>query len=277
MARAMRRRPARGRKPNRRVRRARVAKRGGRKASLAPTNQHATIVESLATANIFSDRPYNATFQLSQFFRASALAKNFRFYRAKKVKWEYMPLYNTFQENIQGSNSVGKPQFYMMMNRDQNNAYTGLTPTQALFSIQCAGADPTPFTKNREIIYRPNWCSPGLTAIKQSVEGVVDVVSLGNKAQYGWLPTPIFDAYFNPDTPSFPVDSIGSNYDITASLNAGVVYNGHYFYIQQSNEPLNKVGTVVVTVEWEFKGGKQLYGSPPTVSAPHEDVSGAEL
>jgi len=268
MARAMRRKPA--RKPNRRVRRARVAKRSGRKASLKPSNQYATIVETLQSNNIFSDTGYTAQFTLSNFFRATTLAKNFLFYRAKKVKWEYMPLYNTFQEGLLGANSVGKPQFYMMMNRAQDSGFLNLATQPAkLFSIQCAGADPTPFVKNKEIIYRPNWCSPGLTALQRDSSGtLISNVALGSKAQYGWLPTPDADAFNIPDSPNFINIASGSSYTTAPQLNAGVVYNGHNFYIQQSNEPLNKVGTVICTVEWEFKGGKQLYAVLPSEEPP---------
>lgn len=258
----------RARKPARKAPR-RVRGHRNRKAGLQPTRQYATIVETLASNDVFSDTPYQGVFQLSQFFRATTLAKNFQYYRAKKVKWEYMPLYNTFQEG-NSTGTVGKPQMYFLMNRDQDKKFNTLAPVDALFSIQCAGADPTPFVKNKEIIYKPNWCSPGLNAIYATAQPtdppsylLNNVVSLGLKKQYGWLPTPNNDAWQNAYTPNFPLESIPANGSVAGVLNnAAVMYNGHNFYIQQENEPDTIVGKVICTVEWEFKGGKQFYATP---------------
>ena len=272
VARMRRPRPAkRGKKGPKRVAR----KRGARKAGLSLNNQYATIVETLATNDIFSDTPYQATFNLSQFFRATTLAKNFKFYRAKKVKWEYMPLYNTFQENNSVA-AVGKPQMYIMMDRDQDTKFQSLSAPNALFSIQCAGADPVPFVKNREIIYKPNWCSPGLTAVgytpgvPPAPQTVNAVYSLGLKKQFGWLPTPNKDAWQSPDASNSVQNPLSgfTNIGMAPILNGAVVYNGHNLYIQQDNDPEVPVGKCVVTVEWEFKGGKQLYAVPVVADAP---------
>jgi len=254
------------RKAPRRVRRRVAKRRGGKKSGLKITNQYATIVESLASNDVFSDRPYQSIFSLSQFYRATTVAKNFMFYRAKSVKWEYMPLYNTFQQN-NSVPAVGKPQFYFMMNRTQDTKLSGYSSVDALFSIQCAGTDPVPFTSNKEIIYKPNWCSPGLTAVSGTdVPPVVSqVVSLGNKKQFGWLPTPNADAWATPQTllhPAGPTGLSTAGYTMSDIFPGGVVYNGHNIYIQQSNEPDVPVAKVIVTVEWEFKGGKQLYAPP---------------
>jgi len=255
-------------------------RRGGRKASLSINNQRATIVETLAANDVFPDTPYQATFNLSQFFRATTVAKNFKFYRAKKVKWEYMPLYNTFQENNAVA-AVGQPQFYFMMDRDQDTKFQSLAPIDALFSIQTTGADPTPFTKNKEIIYTPNWCSPGLTAVGYTAgtppnpNTINAVYSLGLKKQFGWLPTPNKDAWQNPETVNEAQNPLSgfSNVAMSQILNGAVVYNGHNLYIQQDNDPEVPIGKCIITVEWEFKGGKQLYATPiPTLSQPSESA-----
>lgn len=271
--RAARRRPA--RRPRRKAPAARRGRKGAKKARFNPNKQYATIVETLAANDIYSDVPYQSAFTLANFFRATTLAKNFKFYRAKSVKWEYMPLYNTFQEN-NSVPAVGKPQMYIMMNRDQDTKFANLPASQALFSIQCAGADPSPFTKNREIIYRPNWCSPGLTAVGVTKtigepDTVNAVYSLGMKAQYGWLPTPNEDAWQNPaasNIPQNPLIGVLSTSEMAPILNGGVVYNGHNLYVQQDNDPGVVTGKCICTVEWEFKGGKQLYASFPSVDAP---------
>jgi len=272
-------RPRRMRKPTRPRRRVgRVAKRNGRKkAGLSVSNQHATIVETIEFADIKSDSPYQATFNLAQFYRATTIAKNFQFYRANKVKWEYMPLYNTFQQSNSGA-VVAKPQMYFVMNRDQDPFWAQRAPVDALFSMQSCGADPVGFTKNREIIYKPNWCSPGLTAVTTNgllnPPPVTSVISLGLKKQFGWLPTPNIDGYNKPNALNDVANPIGDyGYIMAQTANAGVLYNGHNHYIEQENEPNVPVAKLICTVEWQFKLPKENYHSPIGLT----DVSGATL
>lgn len=232
-----------------------------KKSGLNPSNQYATIVESVEANELVADNGYHSTFNLSQFFRATTIAKNFQFYRAKKVKWEYMPLYNTFQE----SNSVavvGKPQVYFMMNRDQDPYWSLLPASAQLQSLQSAGADPKAFTKNLEIVYKPNWCSPGLSAysLNTSNATINSVVSLGMRKQFGWLPTPNKDVWNAPDKANFTQNPVGAfGYTTAPTLNGAVIYNGHNLYIQQDNDAEVPVCKLIITVEWEFKLGKQNY------------------
>ena len=265
------------RRPSRRPRRAprrgrKVAKRSSKKRGLSPMNQYAKIVESFQAEDLSSDKPYQHTFSLQQFYRATTIAKNFQFYKAVKVKWEYMPLYNTFQE----SNStavVGKPQLYFQMNRDQNPAWSQRTSAEALFSMNNSGVDPQAFTSNKEIIYKPNWCSPGISAltfgvvqgIPNPISAVTNVISLGLKKQFGWLPTPDLDDYdnarYNPTTaPQYLSTSVNTG----PTNNAGVVYNGHNLYISQDNEPDTPVCRLICTVEWLFKNPKDNYSKLAT-------------
>jgi len=241
------------------------ARRGGKKAGLNPTNQRATIVETIDAGNLVADQPYQGTFNLAQFFRATTLAKNFQFYRANKVKWEYMPLYNTFQEN-NSVPAVAKPQIYFMMNRDQDVSWSQRPPGQALFLLQSAGADPKPFTSNLEIVYKPNWCSPGLSAVtldgSKEPSPVTSVISLGLQKQFGWLATPDTDAWAAPNALNPTANPVGAfGYVSSSTANAGVMYNGHNLYIAQQNEPAVPVARLVVTVEWQFKGGKNNYAT----------------
>ena len=270
MARLIRRRPAR-RVKRRTVRKARRVSRrkGGKKKSLSPMSQYAKIVETIEFTELDADSPYQNTFFLAQFYRATTLAKNFQFYKAAKVKWEYMPFYNTFQEG-NSTGTVGKPQMYFIMNRDQDPYWSNRAPADALFSMQSSGVDPVPFTTNREIIYKPNWCSPGLSALTfatvadpqgQPVKAVSNVISLGLKKQFGWLATPDKDAYFAPGQYNPVEDFVAYAPGVTAAptANAGVIYNGHNIYISQEGEPDTPVCKIVCTVEWHFKGPKNNY------------------
>ena len=252
-------------KPKRRAprRKLRGVKRA-KKMNLRPSNQHATIVETREFNDVTANTPYTSTFFLGQFYRATTVAPNFAFYRAKSVKWEYMPLYNTFQEN-NSLQVVGKPQVYTRMNREQNTAWNNASPSSALFAIQSAGADPKAFTRNISIKYKPNWCSPGIQAVKSTAytalggdTAVNSVVSMGMKTQYGWLPTPNLDLWQNPGATN-PIRSAVSATTATDNAAGNVVYNGHDFYIEQVSSPSVVCCKLVVTVEWEFKGPKEMY------------------
>lgn len=118
-----------------------------KKAGVNPNKQYATIVETLKSNDVYSDVAYQSTFNLSQFFRATTIAKNFQYYRAKSVKWEYMPLYNTFQENNSVA-AVGKPQFYLQMNRTQDVKFSSLTASKhySLYNVQELTPDHLPKT-----------------------------------------------------------------------------------------------------------------------------------
>jgi len=256
----------------RRVARApRARARGGKKAGLNPSNQYATIVETIEFSPVKSNQPIQYTFNLSQFFRATTLAKNFQFYKAAKVKWEYMPLYNVFQQ----SNSVGvvaRPQMYFMMNRDQDPYWETRTPAIALFSIQASGADPRPFTKNFELVYKPNWCSPGLSAYTLGAsQTLTSLTQLGMKKQFSWLPTPNKDAYGVPTTINLIQNPIPAGQTMAPTANAAAVYNGHNMFIEQDNAIDTDIAKVVCTVEWHFKLGKSNYVADPTsVEVPAE-------
>ena len=260
-------RRARGRKPRRAPRR-----NLNKKSGLSVMNQHARIVESFELLDLKSDKPYQHVFHLSQFYRATTIAKNFQFYKAVKVKWEYMPLYNTFQQN-NSTAVVSKPQVYWQMNRDQNPAWSQRTPDDAIFSLFNAGCDPIAFTKNLEIVYKPNWCSPGISALTfskvksaidpaVSIDAVTNVIHLGLKKQFGWLPTPDLDDYdqsrYNPTTaPTYTTGTLNTS----PTNNGGVIYNGHNLYIVQDNEPDVPVCKLICTVEWHFKGPKDNYST----------------
>ena len=253
------------------VRKRRVPpRRNLRKKAFNPLRQSARILETIELTDMRADEAYSFNFSLSQFFRATTLAKNFRFYKAAKVKWEYMPFYNTFQEG-NSTGTVSKPQMYFVMNREQNPYWQSRTAATSLFAIQSQGADPVPFTNNREIIYTPNWCSPGLTALTfspvvgasgTSVDAVTNVISCGLKKQFGWVPCPDLDLYNKPkvyDPTDGAADSSGNTLNMSPNATAAVLYNGHDLYVQQEREPNTPVCKVVCTVEWIFKGAKNNY------------------
>ena len=100
-----------------------------------------------------------------------------------------------------GNIAIAKPQMYFIMNRDQDPYWNSRPPVDQLFSLQSCGADPKAFTSNKVIIYKPNWCSPGLQAytkvevVPNAPVPVGSLLSLGVKKQFSWLATPNVDGY----------------------------------------------------------------------------------
>jgi len=266
--RVVRRRGRKARKPFRKYRK------GGRRAgaiATAGSGQMARIVETVEFNDNVPNQTYQNTFTLAQFPRAGVLSGNFQFYKAAKVTWSYEPLFNTFQENQIGGagQSVSKPYLYMLMNRVQN-LNNGLT----LQNIQACGAKPQSLISKKSITYRPNWCSPGLTAVtpgNDPVSPIQSMASQGLKCQYGWLGSAGRMAILNgPNGQYVPLATVSANQSEQMSpindgltgksqnaliYNNNAVYNGHTTYVEQTNAVLAQpVARLTCTVEWHFKG-----------------------
>lgn len=239
-------------------------------------NQTASIVETIQGPDILTNTGLVHWFALNQFYRATNLATNFKFYRAAEVKWEYLPLYNTFQEN----NSlavVTKPYILTTMNRTQEYSWSSLPVVDQRLQILAQGAQPTSFVGKKVLQYRPNWCSPGLTAV--TYEGgtggaVTGVTNLGLRTQYGYLACPQGDSFIGP-APNKPVTN-GSlfPYATVANYPGDVVYNGHYIFVEQENSPPIPIASVTCTVRWEFKEPNLAYRQSAVSKEAPKDLSG---
>lgn len=189
----------------------------------------------------------NYQFNISQFARATAVAKNFKYFRAKRVVWTLLPEYNTFQ---QGAAAVSAPQLSFIMNR------TGDASAWTAADYDAQGAVPTLFTKKRVIAYKPNL----VQSIQMGPQPVADVNAsraLGQRAIYDqWIATN--DYVINLPT------AVGLTTDV---INTGVYYYGHSMlwgvtYVDPSPRPL---ATIFCEVEWEFKD--PLFGSDAPTKA----------
>lgn len=222
-------------------------------------NKHyAQITETLELPNIDANATTTEYFHLGEFPRAFDLAKNFKFYRAKKVLWKYQPIYNIFGEGATGDTV---PYIYTIMNRTQEigNVYT-------IDQIQEMGGIPQKFSAPKVLTYTPNWCTPGLQAYKQTVvtvpEGptkvISDIVSQGLTKHYGWLMTPVSDySQMAPSDIAISSTMTNAQYLQEKVLPAQVLYNGHLVHVQQEIVgAVPEVGKVTCTVVWEFKGPK---------------------
>ena len=231
-------------------------RRGGRRgrapaASTAGRQQYATVTETLELNDLASNVLTNNVFALEQFERASAVASSFQMYRAKSVTWTYEPQYNTFQETTGAS--ISKPYLYLAMNRTQIELFN-----PDLQNVQAMGAKPITFTSQKSITYKPNWCSPGLTAIlnQPAYQGLVQ----GAKAQYGWI--------FCPNSSGTLGITIQPNTLATPQYNNYALYNGHFSYIDQLQSVTATVARLTATVVWEFKGARfdKSHAPPGVVS-----------
>ena len=222
-------------------------------------SQYATIQETIQRTDLVANTDYSQTFNLQNFGRASDVAPNFKWYRAKSVTWSYEPNANTFN----GDGTVTKPYLLYLMNRTQDaTAYT-----RAQYEGQ--GAVPQNLIKKLKISYKPNWCSSGLiayTTAQTTPSNITSINATGLRAQTGWLASPTAYSGGANTQPVMPV-ILNSNLSgiavpgtaiaNTAIYTNAVTYNGHGVYIDQalknSNVPVCKV---TCTVVWEFKGPK---------------------
>ena len=246
-------RRARKMRPRRKFNRRRGG-RGGRTSGAIRTKQYAKCVEAIPITPIAANTDYNYQFDISLFVRASAIAKNFKFYRAKRCVWTYLPEYNTFQSQV-GTNTI--PQMSFIMNRTGDN--TLWTPAE----YDAQGAVPKLFAKKRVIAYKPNLVQPfnvSLGALSPSPTGLVATTgTLGN--------TPVYDKWIG--TGGYAVDNpLGGASELIIRSDK-TPYYGHacYWYVSTVGNTL-PLGTIFCEVEWEFKD--PLF-PPPT--APGTDIA----
>jgi len=231
----------------RRARRAgkRKSKRPARKGGVrSDRGQMATIRETVEFNDIIGNTGYNLNFNLSQFRRASALAPNFKWYKAVSVEWTLEPLFNTFQDGV-GSSSM--PYLYETMNRTQDS--TGIN----LQDMQAMGSKPKKLTNKHVTKYTPNWCSPGLGTEPFPLN---NITNFGLKAQYSYLASP--DTNLGLNNPSIikvdqaPGAPAVDPSAITANM---VIYNGHTIWVDQDIDAQVDIACarVVCNVVWHFK------------------------
>lgn len=236
--------PRRARRPARKGRKG-LKRKGGRKsafpsvAGIKTSQQNASIIETIEFNDLSANAVQYFAFNLAEFPRAQAVSTNFEMYKAEKVVWTYEPLYNTYQDTVGG---LSKPYVYVAMNRRQRS----LT-NNTLQNVQAMGARGVPLTSKRIVTYRPNWVSPGLTAL--SPGATPSAYTQGTRAQYSWLMS-------SPGTSQMLPSSLLTPYSPYVAPNYAA-YNGHLVYADQAvaegtGHP--RVARVTCTVHWRFKG-----------------------
>jgi len=267
--------PAR-RRPGKRVpRRARkMRKVRSKRKSLNPQKQYATSLETVSFKTLTDNSLYQSSFHLGQFPRSSAIAACYKWCRPVEVVYEYMPLYNMFQESSTGAPGVTVPQFFSYMNRTGDiQAPTGSAAQLAW--ILSTGTKARAFNKKIVIKYKPNWLSSGLLVYGNTTgtENVNRLISMGAKPEFGWVPCPTnipqgvtqIGGAADPENQSYLPDSVPSGtsglVDINSvSVNCHLNYQGHMTYIRQAVEgDTLGVAELKVTVKWQFKNPNPQY------------------
>lgn len=221
----------------------------------------ARITEATNLTALAMNTDFNYAFCLKQFDRALALSKCFKYYRAKRCVWRYLPLANTYQDG--GIGNV--PQLQMIMNRTGDN--TAWTPLE----YDAQGATAETFTKQKTISYKPNLVQAvqvraDTAVVANPVTGFIPPIPIAssNLKQVGTRP--LYNAWLS--TPFSTVETVAGDanslLNIYADGNAELLYWGHSIYV--TGRSAANVATVFLEVEWEFKD--PLYVTPPAVSAP---------
>ena len=233
-------RPRKNRKPRKRV----VRRHRNQSFGAINVKHYARITEVALFTPPSGNQDYNYAFALQQFARAKALSANFKYYRAKRVVWTYLPEYNVFQS---GAGQVSIPQMSMIMNRTGDN--TVWTPAE----YDAQGAVPKTFTKKRVIAYKPSLVQSIQYSMNPAL-GNNNGTNVGARALYNeWIATSDYSTAMLP---------AGSLPTVIPTINEVVLYYGHSIYWTTTStapdEP--KLAQVYCEVEWEFKD--PLFNAP---------------
>ena len=216
--------------------------------ALSNVKHYARITEAVNFTPMVANTDYNYQFSLSLFARAVEVSKNFKFYRAKRVSWTYLPDYNTFQS---GAGSVSVPQASLIMNRTGDS--TIWTPAE----YDAQGAVPKQFNKKMVVAYNPN--------IVQSIQYVNQAVPTAYTGNVG--ARPIYGEWINTSSYNRVIAIPGGSAFIPEQNNL-LLYQGHsmYWYVTSTAPSEPAIGSVICEVEWEFKD--PLFIAGPTEPVP---------
>ncbi len=192
---------------------------------------------------------YTEQFNIGAFPRALLMARLFKFYRCKRIIYDYVPSSNTYQDAEAGQ-SPTIPYMYYNMNRDG-----ALAGDQTLNQFLADGVRPIKFTKKIVIAYKPNLAQ---------VINVADQQGSGGNNTYTVGLSPVYDRWLSTDGLNSSTFLTGETEDVENTIlpnNAQLLLNipippyyGHNIYIVQDETGENQtVGRKSITVIWEFK------------------------
>jgi len=254
------------RKPRRKgARKSRIPRAPKNSGTMSGVKNTARIVEGVLLSTLQSNSDTNYFFNIGEFDRAMRVAACFKFYRAKRVTWKYIPLYNQFTAGA----TVTRPTYQWIMNRNGDSN----TWTSAEYDAQGAIGRAVNQTT---ISYVPNL----LQAVSVRADKAVTVAQvtppdpivassnlrdIGTRPLYGaWLTTPPMGQI------STVAGGTNSNLNRYADSLGECYYHGHSMLLSNGGGPAIDMFRVYVEVVWEFKDPNFL----PYVAPPALDVSG---
>lgn len=115
------------------------------------STEYATCKELYTIKGMTSNNPYSDVEQNLGFYeRASAIAKNFQFFRIKYIKYTFIARYNVFQGNTNETTAFPMPQLYHRIDK------AGALPTNTgINELKAMGCKPYKFTKNLIVAWKP--------------------------------------------------------------------------------------------------------------------------
>jgi len=141
---------ARTKAPRKRTTKPRARKAGRRKATSQPEKATCSVVRTLAGGTTNTMFAYN-TFNLADYDRAVAIARNYQRYRITGIKLTFKPEYDTFALNPAGPN-VAKPNLYYMIDKSG-----GIPTNVSIAALKSMGAKPLRLDeKEIKISWRPS-------------------------------------------------------------------------------------------------------------------------
>lgn len=206
-----------------------------------------TFMPNPATVFIRPGVSYGNTITITNFPRAMKMAELFKFYRCKRVMFEYLPDQTTFQA---GNAQVVIPYAYYAMNRDGTSSFN------TKYEYLAAGARPIKFTKKILVSYKPNLAQViDLLQTSSIPTGSSQNVSIGR--------TPIYDKWISTDGIGTDTNFVAATepradgsappYQQPAANLSIVQYFGHNILFDQQGTVETTLGYTSLTVEWEFK------------------------
>lgn len=180
--------------------------------------------------------------QLDQYPRALAVAKNYRYYRCRKVEISFIPYANLFAPG------TAFPELYFQIDRTQGIVLPGATlPLPTKNMMLARGVMPIKWTGVVNKSYSPSVCrleNLWQNKLGDSLTGIAGTTT--TPVLYKWYATQQV-AYGDP--PQNAASPVMGNYS-PASLR----YFGAAYFIDQPLAPPSAVlGTIKMRVHWEFK------------------------
>lgn len=198
---------------------------------------------------------------LSQFSRALAVSKSYRFYRCKKVELEFIPYANVFAPG------TAFPELYFQVDRTQGriNGQT-VIPTKGI--MMSRGVLPQRWTSIVKKYFKPS-------VLRNENMYVADVHDSGGLQLTAEVQpvtsTPVFNkwymtsSYAHAPNPDGVMVQVGPAWDSTM-----LQYYGASYFIDQPLAPAGAIlGTIKIKVHWEFKQPLVIVDpSPPPCAKP---------